>query len=63
MLAYLTYFGNGISPRMWTLWPRLHAVVHEFGIDFWDVSVTGSARPVLLLQCVWDCLNESSVCS
>lgn len=33
MLAYLTYYGPGISDALWSLWPRLHAMLMEWGIQ------------------------------
>eukprot|EP00878_Enallax_costatus_P038160 GHUV01043324.1.p1 GENE.GHUV01043324.1~~GHUV01043324.1.p1 ORF type:complete len:672 (+),score=261.35 GHUV01043324.1:958-2973(+) len=35
LLAYFTYFGE-LSPRLWSLWPQLHALVMDFGIDYWE---------------------------
>uniref|UniRef100_A0A383WBL3 Importin N-terminal domain-containing protein n=1 Tax=Tetradesmus obliquus TaxID=3088 RepID=A0A383WBL3_TETOB len=35
LLAYFTYFGE-LSPRLWGLWPQLHALVLDFGIDYWE---------------------------
>lgn len=25
-----------LSPRLWSLWPQLHALVMDFGIDYWE---------------------------
>lgn len=36
MMAYLTYYGPGISPRMWSLWPQMHTCLMEWGIDYWE---------------------------
>lgn len=36
MLAYLTFYGPGISPRLWSLWPQMHTVLMEWGIDYWE---------------------------
>jgi len=36
MLAYLTFYGPGISPRLWSLWPQMHNMLVEFGIDYWE---------------------------
>lgn len=36
MLAYLTFYGPGISPRLWALWPQMHQMLMEFGIDYWE---------------------------
>lgn len=33
MLAYLTYYGPGISDALWSLWPRLHTMLVEWGIQ------------------------------
>ncbi len=33
MLAYLTYYGPGISDALWSLWPRLHSMLMEWGIQ------------------------------
>lgn len=33
MLAYLTYYGTGISDALWSLWPRLHKMLMEWGIQ------------------------------
>ena len=33
MLAYLTYYGSGISDALWSLWPRLHTMLVEWGIQ------------------------------
>ncbi|KAF8071226.1 SAD2 [Scenedesmus sp. PABB004] len=35
LLAYFTYFGE-LTPRLWSLWPQLHALVMDFGIDYWE---------------------------
>ena len=36
MASYFTYFMSPISPRLWTLWPRIQACVMDWGIDYWD---------------------------
>jgi hypothetical protein len=38
ILSYLTYYNTTITPRIWSLWPQLHKVVMEWGIDYWEVS-------------------------
>ncbi len=45
MLAYLTFFGPGISQDVWKTWPRMHALVMDFGIDYWEVSLRVIATP------------------
>eukprot|EP00879_Flechtneria_rotunda_P022091 GHRR01023309.1.p1 GENE.GHRR01023309.1~~GHRR01023309.1.p1 ORF type:complete len:1020 (+),score=395.54 GHRR01023309.1:417-3476(+) len=35
LLAYFTYFGE-LSDRLWSLWPQLHALVLDFGVDYWE---------------------------
>lgn len=25
-----------LSPRLWSLWPQLHALIMDFGIDYWE---------------------------
>lgn len=25
-----------LSPRLWSLWPQIHAVAMDFGIDYWE---------------------------
>lgn len=41
MLAYLTFYGPGISPRLWALWPQMHQMLMEFGIDYWENLLVG----------------------
>lgn len=36
MLAYLTYYGTGISEALWSLWPSLHKMLVEWGIQVSD---------------------------
>lgn len=36
MASYFTYFMTPISPRMWTLWPRIQSCLGEWAIDYWD---------------------------
>jgi len=36
MLAYLSYYGPGISDALWSLWPRLHTMLVEWGIQYWE---------------------------
>ncbi|MEW5303971.1 MAG: hypothetical protein WDW36_006614 [Sanguina aurantia] len=36
MLSYFTFYSVDISPRLWSLWPRLQAVMMDWGIDFWE---------------------------
>ena len=33
--TYLTYFAPGITPRMWTLYPRLLECLDTWAIDYW----------------------------
>lgn len=25
-----------LSPRLWSLWPQIHAVAMDFGVDYWE---------------------------
>lgn len=25
-----------LSPRLWSLWPQIHAVALDFGVDYWE---------------------------
>ena len=34
LLSYVTYYAKDISPHLWELVPRLHAVYHEWGRDY-----------------------------
>ncbi|GFH24941.1 importin N-terminal domain-containing protein, partial [Haematococcus lacustris] len=36
MLAYLTFFGPGITPKLWSTWPLMHAMLMDWAIDSWD---------------------------
>lgn len=36
MLSYFTFYSVDISPRLWSLWPRLQAVMMDWGIDYWE---------------------------
>ncbi len=36
MLSYFTFYGKSISERLWSLWPQLHAVLLDWGIDYWE---------------------------
>lgn len=36
MLSYLTYYGSGISDRLWALWPQIEAAVNEWAVDYWE---------------------------
>lgn len=36
MASYFTYFMDPISPRLWSLWPRIHLCLLEWAIDYWD---------------------------
>ncbi|GFR51383.1 hypothetical protein Agub_g13813, partial [Astrephomene gubernaculifera] len=36
MLSYLTYYGTGISERLWALWPQIEAAVNEWAVDYWE---------------------------
>jgi len=36
MASYFTYFMSPISPRLWTLWPRIHQCLNEWAVDYWD---------------------------
>lgn len=36
MASYFTYFMQPISPRLWTLWPRIQECLGEWAIDYWD---------------------------
>ena len=35
LITYLTYFGPGITPRMWTLYPRLLHCLDSWAVDYW----------------------------
>lgn len=35
LITYLTYFAPGITPRMWTLYPRLLNCLDTWAIDYW----------------------------
>ena len=36
MLSFFTFYSAAISDRLWSLWPALHAVLLEWGIDYWE---------------------------
>lgn len=36
MASYFTYFMNPLSPRLWSLWPRIEACLKEWAVDYWD---------------------------
>ena len=36
MLAYFTFYSTSISERLWSLWPALHSVLLDWGIDYWE---------------------------
>ncbi|GFH23947.1 importin N-terminal domain-containing protein, partial [Haematococcus lacustris] len=38
MLAYLTFFGPGITPKLWSCWPLMHAMLMDWAIDSWDLA-------------------------
>ena len=61
LITYLTYYTPAITPRMWSLYPRLIACVDSWAMDYWrdvllpldnfisrgaEVFLTGSAPPV-----------------
>ncbi|KXZ43736.1 hypothetical protein GPECTOR_81g184 [Gonium pectorale] len=33
MLSYLTYYGSGISERLWSLWPQIESAVNEWAVQ------------------------------
>mmetsp|Transcript_35700 Transcript_35700/g.79404 ORF Transcript_35700/g.79404 Transcript_35700/m.79404 type:complete len:941 (+) Transcript_35700:266-3088(+) len=35
MLAYINYYGKGISERLWSLWPQLEEAVCSWASDYW----------------------------
>ncbi|GAX74708.1 hypothetical protein CEUSTIGMA_g2156.t1 [Chlamydomonas eustigma] len=36
-LAIFTYYNKqGISPRLWSLWPQIHACLLDWAIDYWE---------------------------
>lgn len=41
MLSYLTYYGSGISDRLWALWPQIEAAVNEWAVDYWENILVG----------------------
>lgn len=36
MLSYLTYYGQSISERLWSLWPQIETAVNEWAFDYWE---------------------------
>lgn len=34
--SYITFYGPGISPQMWSIWPLIMTAVDEFAIDYFD---------------------------
>lgn len=36
MLSYFTFLSPELSPRLWTLWPKLHEAVTTWAIDYFD---------------------------
>ena len=36
MASYFSYFMEPVSPRLWTLWPRIQLCLGEWAIDYWD---------------------------
>lgn len=57
MLAYLTFYGTGISDSLWSLWPRLHAMLVEWGIQVGRAA--GMARMARACGC---CAARSAPC-
>ncbi len=46
MLSYLTYYGSGISDRLWALWPQIEAAVNEWAVDYWENILVGVCGPL-----------------
>ncbi len=36
MLSYFTFLSPQLSPRLWSLWPKLHEAVTTWAIDYFD---------------------------
>lgn len=39
ILAYVSYCGREVSPRLWQLWPQLVRCMMEWGADFWEAAL------------------------
>lgn len=39
LLSYFTYFTPVISPRVWAFWPKLEAVLKDWGIDLVEAII------------------------